>query len=1195
MCRISGFFTILLYYFVLLTTLTIFRKKVTYKGMFYTCSLFLGVFAGYLCGIFTDVILFNGVSEFNWLFNSVNWFSLEVSFSLRLDSLSYLFTLLVLIIGLATNFYVLNYIKYEANEDIFALLINWFMFSMIILVLGNNLFTLFLGWESIGLSSFFLINFWSTRRGTVKSSFKAFFFNKISDVFLFVFLVIVNYLTYLNNLNVINIKFFSLLVNFSSMYNFAALALFLCTLFKSAQLIGHLWLPDSMEAPVPASALIHSATLVSAGIYLLLRFTPLVTLTHIQSAALVVGSVTAAYGGIVSASQTDMKKLLAYSTISHCGFLFVTVGTQFYYASIIYLFLHGLFKASTFFCAGSFIRVAGSQDTRNMGNLSRILPVDTIFLIICAFNLGGLPFSLGYLYKTVLITSLLTNSSSVMVLGFCTIGLLTSVVYVYRLVYYSAFDTSKEFFANYIYELQQKHINVTKYWSLTTIVQIIAVTIILGFSLWVYVYFVNYFIYSDFALEALPISFNIDSSLILNANIFYKSYFELFYSLYVLAVFVIILVGWRVEYTFLYRLNFLANLTMTVLFAVLFSVILKMWGHILTEASTQQNFNFGFSTYKSEILVHLSQWQYWWWFWFSIWWALYYFIILRMINKRTFNFNIVMNTSVRGRGKWGDFLVALIPVSWCCNILINSNFILRMIEWQNESSLFTIRIQGKQWYWVYKYDPNTAQAVMSTPKNVGHNRWRVTSGQESYNADTYYQAIHLAAHLEFQDSYSKFIKKIDTHRKNLSSLSLANEKTAYQTTWNVPARDVTTSLKYSEMSLKGLEANLIGKNFDFSRSHLNITPSETIDLNLDQGATLEFAPVAMEKRQRNSFFAQSNISLHEVYYNGDSYFNRSAFNNLFGDNQLNFNAYYDFLQLDETSDADSNSRHYLTTQPFRLLRGVLNQHTVDIMQSEKFESSKLTKRLLLNTKFSNSGEMLKDKELMPETLWGFRQKKYKRTKKFKFKPEVIYDPVTFKVIGQKAPISSSKIDIAGLELQNIHTSAINKNEDLNVTLKDRSRGLDDNFNYRIAARINRHRSELVPVTLARRLLRTKRTLVLPAHVNLTLITNSYDVVHSWFVPGLGLKIDCVPGRSTHHTFYIDNIGFYYGQCAEICGRYHHHMPIRLCALPFEHFVVWWQSKGAARMNRTTEISKNRFLNHTFNNPVTRDKLIYRMN
>jgi cytochrome c oxidase subunit 2 len=103
------------------------------------------------------------------------------------------------------------------------------------------------------------------------------------------------------------------------------------------------------------------------------------------------------------------------------------------------------------------------------------------------------------------------------------------------------------------------------------------------------------------------------------------------------------------------------------------------------------------------------------------------------------------------------------------------------------------------------------------------------------------------------------------------------------------------------------------------------------------------------------------------------------------------------------------------------------------------------------------------------------------------------------------------------------------------------------------------------------LLRTKRTLVLPAHINITIITSSYDVVHSWFVPGLGLKIDCVPGRSNHLTLYIDNIGFYSGQCAEICGRYHHHMPIRVCALDYNHFLLWWQTKGLPRMYRSKEL------------------------
>lgn len=191
---------------------------------------------------------------------------------------------------------------------------------------------------------------------------------------------------------------------------------------------------------------------------------------------------TAAYGGIISASQTDMKKLLAYSTISHCGFLFVTIGTEIYVTVIIYLFLHGLFKALTFFCAGSFIRVAGSQDTRQMGGLNRILPVDTIFLIICAFNLGGLPFSLGYLYKSMLIASLLSTNTVFAVLGFCTIGLLTSIIYVYRLVYYSAFDTSKEIFLSLVYELQQKQNNITQHYSMTTFIQIIAILILLLFT-----------------------------------------------------------------------------------------------------------------------------------------------------------------------------------------------------------------------------------------------------------------------------------------------------------------------------------------------------------------------------------------------------------------------------------------------------------------------------------------------------------------------------------------------------------------------------------------------------------------------------------------------------------------------------------------------------------------------------------------
>lgn len=517
-----------------------------------------------------------------------------------------------------------------------------------------------------------------------------------------------------------------------------------------------------------------------------------------------------------------------------------------------------------------------------------------------------------------------------------------------------------------------------------------------------------------------------------------------------------------------------------------------------------------------------------------------------------------------------------------------------MIEWQNESSLFTIRIQGKQWYWVYKYDPNTAQAVISTPKNVGHNRWRVVSGQESYNADTYYQAIHLAAHIEFQDSYSKFTKKIDTNRKSLSNLSLTNEKLVTPIAWVNPKQLNGENLKYGESFLQDMENDLSAVNHSYANEYQTVAEQSVLEHDHNTQQESLKSTFSTKNKHINGFYNNSNMSMHTVYFNSN-YFSTESFDTFFIDSKQYFNAYYDFLQLDETTDADSNSRHHLSTQPFRLIKGVINQHVTDILQDHRFINSKLNKMLLLNTKFSQGGESLKDKELMPETLWGFRQKKYKRLKKFKFKPEVIYDPITFKVIGQKASPTSPKIDIAGVYAQNLSPSVIKHAESDDNKFKVKSKDIEDTFNYRVSAKIGRHRSELVPVTLARRLLRTKRTLVLPAHVNLTLITNSYDVVHSWFVPGLGLKVDCVPGRSTHHTFYIDNIGFYYGQCAEICGRYHHHMPIRLCALPFDHFVVWWQSKGTARMNRTAEISENRFLKHKFNNPVTRSKLIYRMN
>lgn len=201
---------------------------------------------------------------------------------------------------------------------------------------------------------------------------------------------------------------------------------------------------------------------------------------------------------------------------------------------------------------------------------------------------------------------------------------------------------------------------------------------------------------------------------------------------------------------------------------------------------------------------------------------------------------------------------------------------------------------------------------------------------------------------------------------------------------------------------------------------------------------------------------------------------------------------------------------------------------------------------LFRFRFNDGEPMIVHKPLPHSTFLTMKQKRYKRRKvilpRYKFYKEENGKPSKIVKYSGKPLLLNNEIIV---------------DSDINATRQ---------YN---ALKKKKQRHESISVVLSRRMLRTKRTLVLPAHVNLTAITNSYDVIHSWFIPGLGLKMDCIPGRATHHTFHIDNVGFYYGQCAEVCGRFHHHMPIRICALPFEHFLVWWHSFGLPKLLFTT--------------------------
>lgn len=489
-------------------------------------------------------------STINIDFTSFTLFAnlLDYSISFSLTPISFAFSMLVLLIGFCTNIYILNYFKGEADEGGFVFWINGFIGSMLILVLANNFFTLFLGWELIGFTSFFLINFWQSKRSTLKSSFKAFSFNLVSDLFLLGALVIFYQVT-----STSDIPTFLYLMQWGGYHsdeliNFALLLLLGCASIKSVQLFGHLWLPDSMEAPVPASALIHSATLVSAGIYLLARFNVLLVLYGWMPIITTLGAITASYGGLVAASQTDMKKLLAYSTMSHCGFLMILVSFSNFYVLVIYLFLHGFYKAATFFCAGSFIRIFGSQDTRVMGRGNRMFFGDTILLIICAGNLCGLPLTIGVLYKSFFLQLLVFQNVTLPVLGFLLIGMLTGVVYFYRLVFYSIFDVTKWTNVGTYTSLELVEVKIRHYKWFVNRNHIIATLLILCCSLYMYIIFLWCMYTNTIEYEVNIFMKFLPTYLINSLNHIYITYFLYFYFIYLVLVVLIIFITWRYQY-----------------------------------------------------------------------------------------------------------------------------------------------------------------------------------------------------------------------------------------------------------------------------------------------------------------------------------------------------------------------------------------------------------------------------------------------------------------------------------------------------------------------------------------------------------------------------------------------------------------------------------------------------------------------
>lgn len=433
----------------------------------------------------------------NWLYLNNNIIS---DYYFLIDSISFSFILLTTTIALFVYIYAFSYFRYEPLVDRFLLFLLSFVVSMLFLVSSGNLIMLFLGWELIGLTSFFLINFWSTKTATLKSAFKAFSFNKLSDFFLFIFIIGVYNIYYTTDISILNqlvYKNQNTFIYFSGIsmnsLEFLSLMLLAASFIKSAQIGGHIWLPDSMEAPVPASALIHSATLVSAGVYLILRFNFLFDYAHFPKIILpLVGSITAAYGGVCASTQTDLKKTLAYSTISHCGFLMVLCATEVNEFVVLYLYTHGCFKAILFMCIGNVLRISnGYQDSRRMGGLFKYLPFEYFCSLICVFNLAGLPFTFGFFAKHLLFLNLTEHMYVYYIVLFNSlVGAIAGLLYSYNLLQ-SVFMDFKKGDKSLYSHLSNKRVFSVFYTNSST-AAIISIASLLSFS-----YCLIFFLYTN--------------------------------------------------------------------------------------------------------------------------------------------------------------------------------------------------------------------------------------------------------------------------------------------------------------------------------------------------------------------------------------------------------------------------------------------------------------------------------------------------------------------------------------------------------------------------------------------------------------------------------------------------------------------------------------------------------------------------
>ena len=374
-------------------------------------SLFVSISA-----ILSVIVFWNGIVKNNYnnhlIFEWISSGDFVANWSVNVDPLSSVMLVVVTFVSALVHIYSIGYMSHDPHKPRFMSYLSLFTFSMLALVVSDNFLQLFFGWEGVGLCSYLLIGFWYKKESANNAAIKAFVVNRVGDFGLAIGIFLIFF--YFGSINFNEVfqaapqfvdKKISIFGYEAKLITFICLFLFIGAMGKSAQFLLHTWLPDAMEGPTPVSALIHAATMVTAGVFLVVRCSPLFEYSQTAlNVVAIVGMTTALFAASIALVQNDIKKIIAYSTCSQLGYMFFAAGVGAYHVAIFHLFTHAFFKALLFLGSGSVIHAfKDEQDIRNMGGVRKKLPYTYIFMLIGTLALTGFPFLSGFYSKDAII------------------------------------------------------------------------------------------------------------------------------------------------------------------------------------------------------------------------------------------------------------------------------------------------------------------------------------------------------------------------------------------------------------------------------------------------------------------------------------------------------------------------------------------------------------------------------------------------------------------------------------------------------------------------------------------------------------------------------------------------------------------------------------------------------------------------